>query len=213
MRCDFANYLQSGREPTQPRKRYHFHVYDLPLDREDRVRADLVSKWLTPDEARDPDRWPLSPTVQRILSKSFPLRGSRASWAVISRQVSAQRQWLAQWNERWGRFHFVGGHKELSSESHLECVTREVEQELSLRRGVDFTVAPTALDRLEYTAWSEGYRQTTAYEIELFAVQLSREALARVDQAPNNRWLTETEIAAGRTNDGRPISDEMRWIL
>jgi 8-oxo-dGTP pyrophosphatase MutT (NUDIX family) len=141
------------------------------------------------------------------------MRESVASIALIQRDHDGHRQWLAQWNENWQRYSFVGGHKH-PDESFRQCVIRETAEELQLAEGIDFFVADQPLAHLDYTAWSESSRQQTHYQMELFAVQLAGEAAQRkVNADPRNRWLTEDEIRARHCTSGELVSDTISLLL
>jgi 8-oxo-dGTP pyrophosphatase MutT (NUDIX family) len=142
------------------------------------------------------------------------IRRSQAALAVIGRRDRGGRcRWLAQWNPRWARFHFVGGHRR-PDESFRECLLREVAEELRLTAGTDFVADERCLARAEYTAWSERARAETYYEMELYGVRLLPTAAAgRVRADPRNRWLTADEMRAGRTTDGLPINESMARLL
>jgi ADP-ribose pyrophosphatase YjhB (NUDIX family) len=141
------------------------------------------------------------------------MRQSEAAVAVIRRKEEGETLWLAQWNPKWGAFHFVGGHKR-PSESFRECVIREIGEELVLRYERDFRIESKAPMHIEFNAFSEGSRTDTHYIMELFGVDLvSEDACLNVDEGPQNRWLTASEIRGGRTGDARPISPTMKRLL
>jgi len=140
------------------------------------------------------------------------MRTSVAAVALIRRQCEGRTLWLAQWNEHWQHYHFVGGHKR-PGESFRECLVREMAEELHLREGADY-VATGPVAHLEYTAWSRSTEVETAYTMELFEVRLAaEEARRKVDSDPSNRWLTEEEIAGQRCGDGQPASETMALLL
>jgi 8-oxo-dGTP pyrophosphatase MutT (NUDIX family) len=141
------------------------------------------------------------------------MRQSVAAIAIIRRQSDAETLWLAQWNDRWQRFHFVGGHRH-DDESFRQCVVREVAEELEIAEGTGFLVGERPLAHLDYTAWSAGAGEETHYMMELFDVQLVGDAVRQqVDADPQNRWLTVEEIRSGRAADGNPVSDTMALLL
>jgi 8-oxo-dGTP pyrophosphatase MutT (NUDIX family) len=141
-------------------------------------------------------------------------RRSQAALAVIVRRDAAGRcLWLARWNRRWARFHFVGGHRR-PDETFRECLLREVAEELRLTADTDYVAGEGRLARAEYTAWSERARAETHYRMELYRVRLLPTAsVARAQADPLNRWLTADEIQAGRTADGRPVNESMARLL
>jgi 8-oxo-dGTP pyrophosphatase MutT (NUDIX family) len=141
------------------------------------------------------------------------MRQSLASIALIRRRGDGRTLWLAQWNTNWECYHFVGGHKR-PGESFRQCMVRELEEELGVCDGVDCAVPAGPAAHLEYTAWSDGAGQETAYTMELFNVELTTEAArGQVEADPANRWLTEGEIREGRCRDGRPASHTMALLL
>jgi 8-oxo-dGTP pyrophosphatase MutT (NUDIX family) len=140
------------------------------------------------------------------------MRQSVSAIAIIRRQVGAETLWLAQWNGRWQRFHFIGGHKH-DEESFRQCLIREVTEELEIAEGPGFLVADRPLAHLDYTAWSAGAAQETHYVLEVFEVQLSGDAVQQVDAGPQNRWLTADEIRENRCRDGALVSETMLLLL
>ena len=71
--------------------------------------------------------------LNQIPTQTFsgPLRRSEGGIALIQRTLAGKREWLAQWNENWKAFFFIGGHQQ-GNETFRECVTREIEEELGL---------------------------------------------------------------------------------
>lgn len=141
------------------------------------------------------------------------MRKSIASIALIRREAEGQTLWLAQWNEAWKSFSFVGGHKH-DNESFRECVIREIAEELGLHEGQDVLVASAPLEHLEYTDISRRTGEQTEYVIELFDVALiGNRARSTIDANPANRWLSEAEIMAERCDDGPPVSPTPKRFL
>ncbi len=141
------------------------------------------------------------------------MRTSLAALALLRRAAANGRvEYLGQWNEGWHAFHFVGGHKR-DSESFRDCCVREVSEELGLTDGQGFRVAAERRSHLRYIHWSERAKADTAYTVELFDAELLGAAAQAVESDPNNRWLTEGDIRAGRCGDGRAVSPTMLRIL
>jgi ADP-ribose pyrophosphatase YjhB (NUDIX family) len=141
------------------------------------------------------------------------MRTSVAALALFRRTAPAGRvEYLAQWNEGWHAYHFVGGHKR-DNESFRDCCVREVSEELGLVEGRDFRVATEPHRHLCYTYWSERAQADTAYTIVLFDAELLPPAAAAVEADADNRWLTDSDIRAGHCRDGRAVSDTMLHIL
>lgn len=103
----------------------------------------------------------------------------------------------------------VGGHKR-PGESFRECCIREVAEELDLAAERDFVVAPEPLARVEFNAHSASADTDTRYTFELYRVELVD---PDVPLAGKNRWLTEGEIAEGRSADGLPTSETVTRLL
>jgi 8-oxo-dGTP pyrophosphatase MutT (NUDIX family) len=84
------------------------------------------------------------------------LDGARpiAAFAVIRRDERGQTLRLAQWNPKWGAYHFVGGHKR-PEETFRECLVREIGEELHLCEGLDYRIASAAPTHLEFMDFSE----------------------------------------------------------
>lgn len=140
------------------------------------------------------------------------MRQSIAAAALICTERDGRMLWLAQWNARWQRYHLVGGHKQ-AGESFRQCIVREINEELALQEGADLSVSQDPSAHLEYVAWSEGFREETAYTIELFEAELSVDAKVRIMSDARNRWLAEREVRAGLASDGRPVSNTMKRLL
>ncbi len=140
------------------------------------------------------------------------MRQSFAAIALIHREEKGQKLWLAQWNAKWGAYHFVGGHKR-PAETFRECLVREVAEEIELGEGADYQVSSAPPIHLEFADFSESTQAQTCYIMELFGVDLGSGAQAKVDRNAENRWLTDAEIEAGRTRDGQPVSLTMKRLL
>jgi 8-oxo-dGTP pyrophosphatase MutT (NUDIX family) len=140
------------------------------------------------------------------------MRRSEAAVALIHREQDGQKLWLAQWNPKWRRYHFVAGHRR-PDETFRECLVREIAEELRLSEGPDYQVSSERPIHLEFLDSSESTQTQTRYLMELFRVELSPAAGAKVASDPENRWLTESEVQAGRTRDGQPVSATMRRLL
>ncbi len=140
------------------------------------------------------------------------MRQSEAAVALIRRIQDGQTLWLAQWNPKWRRFHFVSGHRR-PDETFRQCLVREVAEELELAEGADYQVSPAPPIHLEFAEFSESTQTETCYIMELFAVELDSAAYSNVGRNAENRWLTEAEIQAGQTHDGQPVSATMKRLF
>ena len=142
------------------------------------------------------------------------MRTSVGAYALIRRRgPGGAEEWLSNWNEGWKALNLVGGHRE-NGESFRECCIREIVEELGIDAAADFRVAPEPEVRLEYVADSRSSGEKTAYTIELFAVDLlTVAARTRIDADPAACWLTEREIRAHRSADGRAVSPTAENVL
>lgn len=141
------------------------------------------------------------------------MRRSIGSIAIIRHLMASHPIWLAQWNSSWCAYNFIGGHKH-DDESFRECLVREIVEELNIEEGKDFQVATLPLGHLEYTDVSRRNGEATEYVIELFSVELNGPQVhSAVDANSANRWLSEAEILAETSNDGRPISPTPKRFL
>lgn len=135
------------------------------------------------------------------------MRTVQAAFAWIEQVSPGGALYLCQWNRKWQAFNLIGGHQE-PGESAWQCVVREIAEELGLAAGDDIAVAGEPLARIEFTAWSVPLGEWTAYDMTAFAATIaSPAALARVGESAENRWLSAAELTAGRTADGRAVSE------
>jgi hypothetical protein len=141
------------------------------------------------------------------------MRESIGAFALIRTHELENTCWLAHWNQGWESYNFVGGRKR-PDESFRECVTREICEELRLNAGTDFRVSRERAGHFEYVAWSERWRETTAYTIEAYRVEFCSADVARsVTTRSENRWLSRDEIRRCLTDDSQAVSKTMDFIL
>jgi 8-oxo-dGTP pyrophosphatase MutT (NUDIX family) len=208
-----------------------------PLDRSLRAReADRLPpaeggpagwswRWLTADQLRNPpEDLTHSPTMDAVVPtvlavvpptvREKPLRHSEGGVAVIRRAGRSGRpEWLAQWNEGWGAFFLIGGHRE-PDESFGDCVVREVHEELELDPGA-FT-AGDPLARLHFVAPSCRAVELTEYDQHLYPVSLSAAARQQIDAEERRlglRWLSAAEVRRQEAEDGRRVSETVELLL
>ena len=140
------------------------------------------------------------------------MRQSEAAVALIRRFLDGQNRWLAQWNPKWGAYHFVSGHRR-HDETFRDCLVREIAEELHLGEGTDYLVAAEPHKHLEFADFSRSTQTQTHYIMELFNVKLGSGAHLRVEADPANRWLTDAEIQAEQTTEGQAVSATMKRLM
>jgi 8-oxo-dGTP pyrophosphatase MutT (NUDIX family) len=146
-------------------------------------------------------------------SEPRPRRQSIAAIALITREEDGRTLYLAQWNLKWRALNFVGGHKR-PEESFRECVIREIGEELGLTLDHDYQILDQPPLHLEFEAFSDGAWEVTSYVQEVFPVALTdASALAKVAANPDNHWITEAEILAGRCTDSTRISPTLARVV
>ena len=184
-----------------------------------------IGEWRTPQEILDAPADQVSPSARALVAKlmevaleggrSFPpaggsaTRSSTACVAIARRDGPNGTEWLAQFNQRWGRYFLVGGHEE-TGETKTECMLRELNEELHVEPS---EVELSTQRALSYLAWSIGSWQWTQYDITAIDASFSTAALARINHQTENRWLTAAEIQSERTGDDKLISPTMRFVL
>jgi ADP-ribose pyrophosphatase YjhB (NUDIX family) len=204
-------------------RNYRFHVCgvalpDIDLHRPggplERALGGRAYRWLTASQLRA-SQVPLSPTVElvRAAVEAVPtapptgrLPVSEGALALVTRGDKR----LVLWNENWGAFFLVGGHKR-PNETFRECAAREIGEELGLQPS-DYTLGAHPV-RHEYRAVSGRTGVLTEYALEVFDTTLTPAALARLDSAPRTAWVTDAEIRELETHSGQPISPTVSIVL
>ena len=212
-------------------RRYRFHVCEVQLTDVDLHQpGSLLEKallrrgkrffWLPGSKLNDPTIHfsPTMPAVRTVVLNlipcqtfSGPLRRSEGGIALIHRTLAGKREWLAQWNDNWKAFFFIGGHRE-GTETFRECVVREIEEELGLT-AADCPVAASPAHQLEYRAISRGADELTAYTMELFDARPTVDSSDKITRNLMNKWLNEDEIRRLEAHDGRPVSVSTGLLL
>ncbi|AMV18449.1 NUDIX domain-containing protein [Planctomyces sp. SH-PL14] len=143
------------------------------------------------------------------------MRVSESALALFTRSTpDGTTAYLTQWNERWRAYSLIGGHRR-KGETFRDCCVREVTEELRLMPEIDFQISDRPVTtRLEYKAFSKSAGAETRYAFELFSGWLRDDAVAtRVLEAPENCWVSEAEVRAGRTLSGKAIDAQVARSL
>lgn len=107
-------------------------------------------------------------------------------------------QILLQHNPKWGDYSFIGGKLE-ENETPLEAAYREVEEELSLKRQVDFYLEAYHPNVIELEKISKRTKELTHYRFYLFFLIAKQNFLNQI-QSEKNIWLPVSEIQTGKSN-------------
>jgi ADP-ribose pyrophosphatase YjhB (NUDIX family) len=183
-------------------------------------------RWFTSAELLTPPAGvKLTPTAKAVVPavlaavppKVRPLRHSDGAVALIrGTDRYGHSGWLAQWNEGWGAFFLIGGHRE-EGESFRDCLAREVREELDVKPGeADGFEVGAESPPLDFVAWSRRAGEYTEYAMRAFVVTLAAERLAAVNAAEKSlhlHWLRPEEVREHETTDGRRVSETVEVIL
>ena len=229
LRGDVTDVHFSGR--FQRERSYRFHICEVLISDIDLhrpggplelalTRRGKRFQWLGASELNGGPPM-ISPTLKAVRNAvinlvpssvlSGPSRHSEGGIALIERSIGGKREWLAQWNEKWRAFFFVGGHRH-EGESFHDCVVREIDEELGLGP-MDCPVSPDPAHHLEYRAVSGSAGILTSYRMELFVARPTPAGLESIGQDPRNKWLDESGIRRLESHDARPVSVTMASLL
>lgn len=141
------------------------------------------------------------------------MRKRSASIALIRRIRVRQMEYLFQWNNDLNRLHFIGGERG-QQESFHECVMRSTRAALKLQSADGLKMASHAVAHLRFDAPSESTGELTAYDIAVYEGTLTDQSTNdHVNANPDNCWIDGGGILAGRSADGRRVSETMRLVL
>jgi len=99
-----------------------------------------------------------------------------------------QNQLLLQYNPKWGDFSFIGGKLELE-ELPLEAACREVEEELTIQRQVDFELIEFSPNFFEIEKFSQRTETLTHYIFYLFYLKAKTNFLPKINPK-QNIWIS-----------------------
>jgi NUDIX domain len=134
-----------------------------------------------------------------------PLRTIRAVMAVIKARRGAEDVYLMQYDTKAEQFQPIGGKEEPGDASSEAALTRELCEELSLSDltpGQDFRIQPLA-EHVRFREVSASVHVVTEYDHGFYHLTAIRFPLNTDHQT---RWITASELAAGRTTDGYAVS-------
>lgn len=138
---------------------------------------------------------------------------NHTSIALIRHPDGKEQSWLAIWKPQQGWYSFVMAER-IEAESWHECLDRELSWVLPIRRGKDYIISTMARLHLEEAVYvsETAEEQNVAYEfyvVDPYGRQ-GKEAFSGLE---DTCWLTNSELRAGRTDDGRSIDPELIELL
>jgi 8-oxo-dGTP pyrophosphatase MutT (NUDIX family) len=138
------------------------------------------------------------------------IRTSFASLCLITKiDDTGPPKWLTQWNSKWHAYSLLGGHLECD-ETYFACCEREASEELKCEtRRVVVVSAPIAI--IHFREFSRSASELTDYIWHVFDVHVDDSVLSKLPE--NCEWLTLQQICAGVTDDGRPISGQVKRVF
>lgn len=99
---------------------------------------------------------------------------------------------LLQYNPKWLDYSFVGGKLE-EQETPLQAAYREVEEELSITRGLDFNLEILEPGEIQIERFSKRTKQLTNYKFYLFFLIAKQNFLNKIS-TEKNLWVPVSEI-------------------
>lgn len=138
---------------------------------------------------------------------------NHTSIALIRHPDGKEQNWLAIWVPQHQWYSFVMAER-IEAESWRECLDRELSWVLPVRRGKDYIISTMARLHLEETVYDSvaAEEQNVAYEF--YVVDpYGRQGKAAFTNLEDTRWLTNSELRAGQTGDGRAIDPELTELL
>lgn len=148
-----------------------------------------------------------------------------AAFALIAIGQEPLRQYLLQWNQRWGAFNLIGGKPdpqcETDANSLSRTIQRELEEEMGLCASTDFQIRQQ-LGLVTMTQYSRRERQVKEYTFAIFDVHIfptfpitfrKNSAIRWLSTGYENIFVSANEINNLITQDGRPISTTTKYIL
>lgn len=132
--------------------------------------------------------------------------------AVIKARQDGEDRYLMQWDAHAGRYQPLGGKREPGDPDTAAALRREIREELGLDRipTRDECALTSLLAGWPTEEISAAYGIYTRYSIDYYA---ATRISFPVRAGGETRWLSRREIAAGRADDGRAVSDTFQRAL
>lgn len=113
---------------------------------------------------------------------------------------------LLQKNTQWNDLSFIGGKAEEEDNNiPINTAYREVEEELGIRKKIDFSLEPLTPDRLEFEKFSKRIQKERVYRIFPFLLTYHSENRELLESS-ENIWIS-LQDPAHENSSGLPLSD------
>lgn len=132
---------------------------------------------------------------------------------LVQKMEMGQLLLLLQWNQRLRQWKFVAGQR-IERESFREAISREVAWQLDLDRSRDFVVASVPQLSVETLEAVPGEDRDVLMFVEFYCIHLyGKSAVEKVEQDPNLKWFSCSEVCQGFTDDGITIDPAIvAWL-
>lgn len=159
------------------------------------------------------------------INNSLPPKVDYGSFALITVGQGDLRQYLLQWNKKWGVFNLIGGKIDNArgdDNSFVQTLHRELAEEMGLTHPQDYVVEKE-LKHIYLSQYSQQYQVFKNYHFCVFVIDIfpnllidkeQRHCYARwLSTGNHNVYSTKEEIIQLRTYQNRPISRTTKLIL
>jgi 8-oxo-dGTP pyrophosphatase MutT (NUDIX family) len=119
---------------------------------------------------------------------------------------------LLQKNEQWQDLSFIGGKAEPEDRNiPVNTAYREVEEELFIRRNIDFELVPLQPNIISFEKVSQRTHTNRSYTIFPFFLKAIKNIDKQLD-IPNNVWIKMTELES-YSDELIPLSDIVKRVI
>jgi hypothetical protein len=135
------------------------------------------------------------------------------SLAFFRRVVDDVEEWLTFWDDDRQHYRLIQSARG-EGETYRSCLHNEIESVTGLSRDRDFIISGLSVAHHQSPiAWPDGSEPQWVI-VQFFPVQLYGENARRtVDRLGSARWMTLSEIFAGRTTDGEPFDPRQHHLI
>jgi hypothetical protein len=152
---------------------------------------------------------------ERIAGRNdaLPLREVEIAQVVVKARIRGQGKamYLVQYDDVAREYQLVGGYQRKQDRDMRETIIREIEEELPSNpfdfRGRD---SVTPLGAVALSKLSRTFGVNTLYNISFFQLH---QGVGGLILGPNDAWVTERELLAGKTKGGHSINTSALQVL